>query len=198
MFAYSEDRLGQSVLTRILAGVGIDTAPWLFNVKSGNGRMRTNVAKYVKLAKLHDVILFTDLDSAPCPAGLILDWLGSTARPERLHIRVAVREVESWVLADREGVADFLNVPRSIVPRRPDEEADPKRTLLLVAEKSRTRAVREDIVVRRQGQPRQAPNYNLALAPFVADRWDFERAVAASPSLARTVKRFALSLGVRP
>jgi len=198
MFAYSEDQLGKAVLERILSTIDVDYTRWTIDEKRGNGRLQASIPQYAKLANRHDVILFTDLDAAACPPALIRNWMGRTPRPTRLHIRVAVREVESWLLADREGVADFLRVPVSVVPRNPDQEADPKRTLLRVAARSKARAIREDIVVFRNNEPRQALNYNSSLATFVADRWDIDRAVAASPSLARTVARLASSLRGQP
>lgn len=194
MFAYSEDAISQAVLLRILGFIGVDVAGWTVGKTGGSGKMKSNVPKYAKLAMSYFVVLITDLDSTPCPRGLIQNWLGVVVQPRLLHIRVAVREVESWVLADREGVADFLDVSQEIVPRTPDAEADPKTALLLVAEKSGTRSVREDIVIRRGGQPRPALNYNSAITSFVGKHWNIERAIARSPSLARTCRRLQREL----
>jgi len=194
MFAYSEDPVSQAVLLRILGSIGVDTSAWTIDTTYGAGAMRSRVPKYAEIARRYAVVLFTDLDTAPCPRGLIQTWMGSLVQPRLLHIRVAVREVESWVLADREGFAEFLDVSEDIVPRSPDGEIDPKTSLLLVAEKSRLRAIRKDMVVRRDGQPRPALSYNSTLTAFVGETWNIERASVRSPSLARTCRRLRQEL----
>ena len=40
--------------------------------------------------------------------------------------RIAVREVESWIIADKEGIAEFLNVAVANFTDLPDNISDPK------------------------------------------------------------------------
>lgn len=198
MFASCEDDLGKELLIRILNHVDVDTAGWVVNVAGGNGPMREKIKQWGEVGKREHVVLLTDLDTARCASGLIAAWCGRRPKPVGLHLRVAVRSAESWVLADRIGFAQFLDVSQSLLPRQPDTEPSPKQRLLQLAEKSPKRELRADIVVRRHGQPRQATNYNAALGPFVAKRWNVSRAAKASPSLARTIHRLAASLRARP
>ncbi len=53
--------------------------------------------------------------------------------------RVAVREVEAWLLADREQIARFLSIARSRVPQSPETLDNPKQRLVELARHSRRR-----------------------------------------------------------
>jgi hypothetical protein len=194
MFALCEDVLGRELLVRVLAHAGVDPDLWTIRVTGGFGAMKANVPKWVQVARSRDVVFLTDLDARPCPSALITSWFGRARRPARLHVRVAVRTVESWVLADHKGLAEYLSVSKDKIPREPDNESNPKQRLLMIAERSPVRRRREDLVTRTHGQPRQAPNYNSALRAFVGEHWDLRQAMKTSPSLARAVQRLSKSL----
>lgn len=51
--------------------------------------------------------------------------------------RIAVREVEAWLLADAEQAAGFLAVPLARIPAEPETLPDPKATLIALAGRSR-------------------------------------------------------------
>lgn len=194
MYAWSEDALGKNLLGRILAQAGQDPTVWTVTVLRGKGELRKRLPQLMRLSAMHDVIVVTDLDDDPCAGHLIGQWLRRNRQPPRLQIRVAVRAAESWVLADRAGVARFLNVPIGTVPRAPDDDPRPKQQFLHLAERSSRRALRKDIVTRRDGQLRQALNYNAVLADFVMNEWNIRQAMTCSPSLARTVRRLSATL----
>ena len=107
-------------------------------------------------------------------------------------IRVAVLEIESWIFADREGIAQWLGIAASVVPRYPESVQDPKRTLVQLAARSHNRALREAIAPSRVlGTNRTGPNYNEAIGGFVAQRWNPEVARRNAPSLDRAIARIA-------
>jgi hypothetical protein len=134
------------------------------------------------------ILLLTDLDQHPCPSGLIEDWL-ETEPHSNMIFRIAVREVESWILADREGFADFLGINANLIPLQPDQIVDPKQTLVNLARRSRRRALRESIVPRRGSTAVQGPDYNGCLGEFVRNRWSHNEASGRSPSLSRAWER---------
>jgi hypothetical protein len=47
--------------------------------------------------------------------------------------RFAVNELESWLLADREGLANFLGIAVSRMPICPEREEFPKKTLVNIS-----------------------------------------------------------------
>ncbi len=134
-------------------------------------------------------VVLTDLDRFPCPPALVQDWLGEVCCSDRFLLRIAVREVESWLLADIDGVADFLGVSRSHLPREPEACMDPKLELLKAARRCRRRFLREGLVAEADWGPVQGPNYNDALAEFVDRRWSVELAQSKSLSLDKAITR---------
>ena len=98
-------------------------------------------------------------------------------------LRIAVREVESWVLADRDGFHAFSGVAKSKIPADPDTLPDAKRTLINLMRGSRKRLFREAIVP-ASPTARIGPDYNGTLARMLAHYWQLDRAVPRSPSLA--------------
>jgi hypothetical protein len=118
--------------------------------------------------------------------------LGVTTLPPRLLFRIAVREVEAWLLADREGIANFLGVAKIKVPQNPEAEHDPKNTLINLARKSRKRRLTIEIVPEPGSRASIGPLYNARLSEFVMEHWDVGNARLSSPSLDRALHRLSL------
>src|SRR5688572_5485561 len=152
----TEDELSEVVGERLLGEVAL--TPDLLFRRGGNGYLRTNIQKWSRLAGLMPVLVLTDLDNAPCASALIGAWLRSHSQPQNLVVRVAVREVEAWLLADHEGMRGILGA-RSRFPPDPDAIADPKRVLLQLARRA-PREVREDLVAARGSAAAQGIGYN--------------------------------------
>ncbi len=131
---------------------------------------------------------FMDVRPRPdCPASLVGEWLPD--RHANMLFRVVVREIESWLLADREGVAKLLHVSMSRVPRLPEEEPDPKRTLVNLARHSRSRQVQEALVPNAGSTAQVGPDYNAFLEHFIVYVWNPTAARATTPSLDKCLRR---------
>lgn len=102
-------------------------------------------------------------------------------------LRFAVAELESWLLADRLQIAKFLGVPTTRIPHAPDQEADPKQTLVNIARRSRVSNIKHSIVPDEKHGGTTAPGYMGVMQSFVVETWDVEAAQLASPSLQRCV-----------
>jgi hypothetical protein len=122
-----------------------------------------------------------------CPPTLATALISD--KPEMMILSVAVRELESWILADRQGIADLLRVSVALVPNYPETLPDPKRALIDLARRSRRAQVRETFVPPPGASASTGPGYALEIQKFVAGTWDFNRARAASPSLDRCLAR---------
>ena len=73
----------------------------------GNGKIKRHIDGYNKASKFGYYFVITDLDNNDCAPSLIREWL--PLKPNnQLFFRVAVREIESWLLADRENFANFF------------------------------------------------------------------------------------------
>ena len=102
--------------------------------------------------------------------------------------RVAVREVEAWLLGDHEKLATFLGVAVSRIPRDPEAEMDPKTTMVELARRSRRREIREDMVPRPESGRDVGPAYASRLIEFVVGgevSWRLDVASRSSESLRR-------------
>ena len=75
-----------------------------------------------------------------CPPDVVAQWL-PRAEPGMLF-RVVVRELESWLLADRENFADFLGISITKPPDQPEQINDPKQQLVNLARCSRKSQIR--------------------------------------------------------
>lgn len=185
-----EDELSETVLRKLL-GSCADYAVGFAYRRGGYGYLRKTIHGWNQAAKGTPFIVLTDLNSRyACPAELIADWLPVPRHPNLLF-RVAVHEVESWLLADIENFSKFIGVSERDFPRDTDGLMDAKRTLVELASRAKSRLIRDSLVPRRGSTAKQGPAYNSCLGKFVREDWDFGSACVNSPSLARTVERLA-------
>ncbi|MFP4390211.1 MAG: hypothetical protein ACLFPR_14855, partial [Desulfococcaceae bacterium] len=103
----------------------------------------------------------------------------------RLLFRVAVREVESWLLADPEGLAGFLGISRAKIPPEPDQLPEAKGSLLSLAINSRKRGLRSEIFPAPGSTAPVGLGHNLQWGRFVRDHRSAPRAAERSPNLKR-------------
>jgi hypothetical protein len=122
-----------------------------------------------------------------CPPSLAAGLLPN--KPQLMILSVVVRELESWILADKQGIADFLHVSVALVPGNPETLPDPKQSLISLARRSRRSHIREAFVPEQGTSGVIGPGYVLELQKFVGHFWDFNNARTASPSLDRCLTR---------
>lgn len=184
----SEDELSEAVARRLVSEL---TGPWYITHalrRGGFGYLRSRMDSWRQMARHQVVLVLTDLDQAACPVALLEDWGGQRPLPQNLLLRIAVREVEAWALADHEAVRRLVG-PKCVLPPRPDELPDPKQTFLRLS-KVAPKGVREDLLRIGEGaRLAQGLGYNARLVPWVALDWNPQRAAERSPSLARTRRR---------
>jgi hypothetical protein len=152
----------------------------------GCGYLKKQTPAFNNAAKGCPFLMLADLDRLACPPELIEQWLG---RPKHQHflLRVAIREVESWLLGDIEGLGHFLGLRTVPVLSSPESLSDPKDQLLRLAAGAPNRQMREALVWKDpdSGRLRQGPDYNGTLARFVIKTWNLARARRVCRSLDR-------------
>lgn len=179
--------LGERLVAELLPGWRLALAS--INTK-GVSRLIADLPRYQNVARhLHPVLCIADTDRAPCAAGLLRQWLPHGPQP-RFLLRLAVTEAESWLLADRERFAAFLQIAEKHVPTAPDALADAKGCLLALARRSKVRQLRQELLADGPDL-RQGSGYNIHLGTYVRTHWQARQAAAASPSLQRAVIRIA-------
>lgn len=184
----TEDELSEAVLRRLLDHADRGYAVGTAYGRRGFGYLRNTITNWNRAARFVPFVVLADLDLRPCPPELINDWLTEPRHPNLL-LRVAVREVEAWLLADRSNFARYLHVSEKWVPVNSDGLLDPKAALVDATRRSRSKAVRERIVPNRGSTAKQGRDYNSCLVEFVRMAWNIEAAAARSASLQGTVAK---------
>lgn len=183
-----EDALTEALLGKILRVIPTVYAIRTIYNRGGYGYLRQNINGFNNAAKGIPFLIGTDLDTCECPPILIADWLHQP-RHHNLLVRVAVREAEAWVLADKENFANFLGIQSTLVPEDVETIPDPKKQLIQLARRARKRELREDICPPANSTRTVGPNYNSRLSAFVQRQWDPNMARTRATSLARTIDR---------
>jgi len=158
--------------------------------KRGCGFVRSKVSGVSQRARFGIAVLtlidHMDFDYL-CPGALVGDWMPN--RPAGMLLRVVVRELESWLLADQEGVASYLHVSSALVPDNPEQENDPKQSLLNLARRSRKKRIRDAFVPAPGVSATVGPGYVGEVENFVFNAWNIEAASVVSSSLNRCLLR---------
>ena len=188
LFIATEDELSEAVVERLVEASG---NPWVISVKlrkNGYGYLKTKLNELIITSNKVPVFLLTDLDRCECAPTLIRDWTGEHKLPPGMRFRVAVREIEAWLMADIEGISEFLQIPASRFPDNPESSADPKCLLLNLVKKYGTRAHKAELLPAAKARAAIGLGYNALLTSFVRNTWDPDRAAIRSDSLARAMR----------
>jgi len=183
-----EDELSEKILKRLLVDSGRSFHVSSVINRGGFGYIKSKIEGLNKSAKGFPFLVLTDLDQHVCPSALIQNWLSKPLNAN-LMFRVAVREVEAWILGDRENLSRFLGVSRDLIPIDPETLADPKRTLVQLASKARKADVRRRLVPKKNMTAIQGPEYNSCLSEFVGTAWNPLASALVCPSLAKCCQR---------
>ena len=186
----TEDELSEVVGQKLVNDAGTGLTVTLLLRRGGSGYLKSKMRNFCELARRMPVLLLTDLDTEQCPMTLIGDWTRNNAVPDSLLFRVAVRQVESWLLADRESIANLFKVSLQRLPADPDNLPDAKRFLLQLASDA-PRRVREELLAELGSTSSQGLGYNTFLCEFVRQRWKPAKAATRSDSLNRARSRLA-------
>lgn len=181
-----EDLLSEAVLRRILGDRNISVAT-CYGLQ-GNNYIKQRLHTFYKASQHIPYVILTDLDNNPCPPQLIADW-GRGLNPSGTFIfRVAIKEVESWLLADRVNFAAYLGISPARIPNDVEGIANTKEFLINLAKGARKKRMREDLVPVAGSFGKRGKDYNGALIRFVRQHWNYNTALVHSQSLNGTVK----------
>ncbi|MBS0017641.1 MAG: hypothetical protein KFF72_15055 [Arthrospira sp. SH-MAG29] len=182
-----EDILSEAVLKKMIQH---SQRPFLIGHcfhKNGYGYLKKNLCGFNNAAKGMAYLVLTDLDKSECPLAIINEWLKSQPKHPNLLFRVAVKEVESWLLADREGFAKFLGISPNLITTDVDDLDDPKQYLINLCRRCRKKALKDAIVPPAESTAKVGKDYNNPLIKFVQESWAIEGAKVNSPSLRRAM-----------
>ncbi len=159
--------------------------------KRGVGYIQKKIQNFNETAQSILYLVLVDFmdTKLECPAQVISNWLPN--KNELMFFRVVVREIESWVLADRESLAAFLNVNIELIPAKPENEPDPKRKLVNIARKSQSKKIRDALVPDQNSTAQVGKLYTSEIKRFVSNFWNIDTARKNSPSLNKCLLRLS-------
>lgn len=170
----------EAVSRALVDDAGLSVA--LAKATHGKTKLDAQLAKYAAAADHQPFFVLRDLDrDAPCAP----TWLEGRPRGRWLCLRLAVRETEAWLLADRERFAEFFRVAPSRIPHAPDELLDPKRTLVDLVRRSSSAQMKRDIVPGEGAHTHVGPGYVATVGEFASGFWRLGVASRRSDSLRR-------------
>jgi hypothetical protein len=181
-----EDDLSEAMLREILKQSQRPFSIGACLKQRGYGYLKQILPGLNKAAKGLPYLVLTDLDRNECPLALLAKWLSEPKHPN-LIFRVAVVEVEAWLLAHREAFAAYLGISVDLIPDNVDSVPDPKQLLIELTRKSRKRNLRDAIVPAKNSTAKVGKDYNGQLIQFVNQSWQAEIARTHSRSLDRAV-----------
>ncbi|MDR2440249.1 MAG: hypothetical protein LBE12_12895 [Planctomycetaceae bacterium] len=198
-YAYAEDAPSQAVLQKIIHSFNNqETTIFCFRegfpkIMNGFSKIKERLPACIEIGKngLYSISL-TDLDKEYCcPPSLIRNWLSiedgkPIELPEKTLFRVAVREIESWIMADRKKFAKYFDLTESLLPTIPDKIRDPKKEFFSLLRKKERQKFRRMLPGKNSFI---GPEYNDIMCDFIERHWLPTRAENNSPSLKRMMSR---------
>ena len=172
--------------------------PW---VAHGYGDIKTkHLPAMRKMAESNGIcsIVLADLDTEECALSLMRQWLSlkndaPVAVHPKLIFRIAVRETEAWLMADRKKFARFMGMPIVNVPNNPDDLRNPKKKIFeFISQYCKKQRYR---MLPSSGS-HIGDDYNPSLCRFIQDHWRPNVAASCSDSLNRAI--LALRVLVNP
>lgn len=191
-----EDPVTRSIIERLLADYRKDLIIGK-SLPARGGQIKSFAPKYNLLGT--PIFLLTDLDEHHCPPSLINDWFGDKKINNQYLFRIAQEEAETWLMADREGFSNWLDVDIKLIPE--PKIIDKKKNIreiicptkpslymmLNIASKSSQNELKENLTPKKGAG--KGPLYNATLIPFIKDKWNINNAINNSYSLEKAVKR---------
>jgi hypothetical protein len=180
-----EGDIDAAVARRILTELGFPLGP--IHGRQGKGQLDKGLRGYNNAARYAHWLVIRDLDQdAECAPGLVKRLMPASSA--YMCLRVAVRQIEAWLLADRSGIAAWLQVPLEIVPEDPETLRDAKAAVVQLAQRSRNRRLREDVVPAPNTSAKVGPGYTARIIEFATNVWRPRVAAEVCESLAGCLK----------
>lgn len=187
-----EGQLEEAVANRLLSHCG-HTVGNVYG-KQGVHFIKNKTHSFHSIAKSGTpVLVLTDFMDSKCqciPEAINTYLLKYITNPSPLFLlRFAVMEIESWLISDRFGFAQYFKISIKRIPTEPEKEIDPKATVVTLAKNSRNITIKNSIVPDSKHRGKVAPGYNSILTDFVLNYWNIENASYTSSSLRRCLEK---------
>ena len=173
------------VVIALMRAAGWDEDQFAVRSVNGKGAIDARIQKYWEASQIIPHVIFRDVDydEGACPVALRSALSSKTPGDSpNLLIRIVDQCIESWMLADRRGIAEFCGVS----PARVKLPASHHKSYLLSMFRE---AKLKDAVAHVDNELDFGPAYELHVQRFMKTAWNVERAADDSPSLRRALQR---------
>ena len=183
----TEGGVDAAVAERLILYCGASVG--LGRVAGGKSKLDPNISRYVESANSLPWLIIRDLDHDATCAPELRTRLSQRYLP-LLCLRIAVREIESWLLADRHSISTFLRVRVGAITTSPEDLPDPKGNVVNLARRSSSRAIRAAMVPEEGVGASEGPEYAAFMTEFARKHWDVPSALShdTTSSLNRAVR----------
>jgi hypothetical protein len=183
-----EGDIDEAVVAKILEHLGLEEGPC--HICRGQAKLLERLSSYNEAAQFQPWVVLTDLDAGAtgrCVGEFLREHL---PRPSRhMYCRVAVQQVEAWLLGDVDALAAFLSTPLSAIPSSPDDCRNAKEAMIQAGRRSRRRATRDGMAPRHGSDRSVGPEYTGLMIEYALYHWRPDEARQRSPSLNRSLIR---------
>jgi len=180
-----EGIVDEVVVRRLITHVGGHPGP--VYGKNGKLALRQKINGYNNAAMHTPWVVLVDLNSdAQCAPILRQNWMPTPA--PQLCFRVAVRQVEAWLMADADTLANYLGVARRQIPADPEALPNAKTEMVNLARRSRWSAIRQDMVPRQGSGRSVGPAYVSRMIEYAQTYWRPAVAAQHADSLRRAIE----------
>jgi hypothetical protein len=198
VYIVGEDPVTYAIIKRILAYCS-DDFKILSELPARGGQIRSQIEKFNELSLAHPVILLTDLDADTCAPQLIKKIIKD--KNEHFILNIAVDEAEAWLMADREGFAEYFKIKIEDMPPAHQTKQGGRKALTEMkfnykssrfltyelVEKIRHTEFKQQLTPKKGAT--KGPEYNSCLLPFIQNKWDISTARRNANSLDRMIGR---------
>jgi hypothetical protein len=199
IYTVGEDVVTCAIIKRILLHCSKDFEV-ISELPARGGQIKKQINEFNKLAETFPVVLLTDLDSSTCAPQLLKDLIPTT-KHRQFILNIAIDEGEAWLMADREGFAEFAGVEIEKIPKASLQKQGGRKGLLemefsyksswfltheLLKNSKKLELVKQ--LTAKEGATK-GPEYNTGILPFIEKKWDIDAACKNSDSLNRMVNR---------
>ena len=206
VYISGEDAVTVAVIKRLLSYVSPRFVV-LSNIPARGGEVKSKVLESNELAKAYPVVMLLDLDRG-CAPELKSKLLQGNTQSRHFLMNISVDEAEAWLMADRQGFANFFGIDVNAIPvsemqkqeghvERREMNFPYKSSFMLthvLALRSSKKEIRQKVGVADPKGPKKGKEYNDAIVPFIENNWDIEAALPNSDSLHRMVRRLQVLL----
>ncbi len=199
IYIVGEDDVTCTIIKRILKHCSSDFEI-ISELPARGGQIKSQIKEFNKLATVYPVVLLTDLDATTCAPQLLNDLI-PTGKNNQFVFNIAVDEGEAWLMADREGFANFAGVSLESIPLSIPKKQGGRKALLEMDFSYKSSRFLTHELMKKSNKPElvkqltpkegasKGPEYNTGILPFIEKNWDIEEACKNSDSLNRMVNR---------